>query len=113
VFSFLGFVTHRLFLGVLLDFFHPVRVAHDLEVEAPIVVEACLPQITGFVVLLGVERWMVKIVGEECELFAKGLSNGGRSVLQGVEYAVGKADSHRLDRFKLFWRLPAGGASWR
>jgi len=87
---------------VLLDLFQPVGIADDSEVESPVVVYAGLPEITGFVILLGPKRWMMKINGEETKLFPKGLLNRGRSIFQGVEHPVGKIDLHQLADVSFF-----------
>jgi hypothetical protein len=64
------------------DLFQAVGVAHDLEIEAPVVVDARLPQIAAFIVLLGAEGRMLKIAGKKSKLLPKGLSNSGRSVFR-------------------------------
>jgi hypothetical protein len=49
-------------LGVRNNVEDDVGVAGDDEIEPPIVVCTGLPEVLGFVVLLGVERWMVEIL---------------------------------------------------
>lgn len=46
-------------------------VALDDVIESPILVDTSLPQILRFVVLLGVERGMPEILGEESDLLVK------------------------------------------
>jgi hypothetical protein len=77
---------------MFLEVLQPVGAVHDLEVEAPIVVHASLPDVAGFVVFLGSEGGMMEILGEKPELFAEGLTDGGRGILEGVKHAVGKVD---------------------
>ena len=48
-------------LGMPGDAKNPIRIAVDLEIEAAIVVDAGLPYIRGFVVLLGPERGMLEV----------------------------------------------------
>jgi hypothetical protein len=64
----------RLF-GMLPDVFQPVGIVHNLEIETPVPRYPSLPHIVGFMVLLGTQGWMVKILGKEVELFAKGLAD--------------------------------------
>jgi hypothetical protein len=66
-----------------------------LEVEAPIFRHGACHRSRAWSYFLGAERWVVKIVGEELELFAKGLSKSRGSVFQCVEDAVGEIDLHR------------------
>jgi hypothetical protein len=48
---------------MLLEVFQPVGVAYDLEVQAPVVIHASLPDVAGFVVFLGSEGGMMEILG--------------------------------------------------
>jgi len=61
--------------------FTSIGVVHDLEVESRVVIHACLPDVEGFVVFLGSEGRMVEVPDEEPELFAEGLTYGGRGIL--------------------------------
>ena len=51
-------------LGVLFDFFQSVGITRDLEPKAPAFAYTGLPEVLAFVILLGVERWMVKVLKE-------------------------------------------------
>ncbi len=84
------------------DVFEPVRIIYNFEIETPIFRDARLPQIASFIVFLGAERRMVKILGKKVKLFPKGFSNSERSDFQGVEHPVGKVDLHRLDDLRFF-----------
>ena len=55
-----------------------VDVVNDNEIESPGTVHAGLPQVSCFVVLLGVQRWMVEILKKKASLFIKGFTNGKR-----------------------------------
>jgi hypothetical protein len=50
---------------MFLEVFQPVNVAHDLEVETPIIVHAALPDVASLVIFLGSERRVMEILGEE------------------------------------------------
>lgn len=80
---------------MLLEVFQSVCVAGDLEVEAPVVIHAGLSDVAGFVVFLGAEGRMVKVLYKKNELFPKCFPNGGRGVFQNIKHAVGKVDFHR------------------
>ena len=62
---------------MFLEVLQPVGVVHDLEVEAPIVVHASLPDVAGFVVFLGSEGGMVEILGENRSCLRKALRTAG------------------------------------
>jgi hypothetical protein len=49
----------------------------DDEIEPPVPVDASLPQISRIVALLGMERWVPEIFGEEPDLLAKTLIESG------------------------------------
>jgi len=83
-------------------FFQPVGVADDLKIETPVVVDARLPQVAGFIVLFCAKGWMLKIDGKKSKLFPKGLPHAGRCIFQGVEHPVGKVDLHRLTDLSFF-----------
>jgi len=68
-------------LGMSLNFFHSVRVAHDLEVEAPSTGNAGLPEVLAFVILLGPQRRVSEIFQEQQRLFVKGALNFFRSLV--------------------------------
>ena len=68
-------MTNGLFFGVRDELEDVVRVANDLEVEPPALVDPRLPAIIGFVVLLGVEGRVVQVLNQEIDLFEKRLAN--------------------------------------
>ena len=50
-----------------------VGVAHDVEIEPPVPVDASLPAVFRFVVLLGVKRRVVEVAGKKLDLFKNAL----------------------------------------
>jgi len=60
-----------------------VRVIFDGEVEAPGAVNSGLPAVSGFVVFLGAEGWMVEVLKQEGHLLQEGSLNLGRSIGKG------------------------------
>ena len=63
-----------------------VAVAVDLEVEAPVLIDARLPSIFAFVVLLGVQSWMSQIAHQETDLLDEGLLNRQRAPRPVVQW---------------------------
>ena len=57
-----------------LYFFQPVGITDDLEVEAPVVIYARLPQVASFIVFFCAKRRMTKVDGKKSELFLADLS---------------------------------------
>jgi hypothetical protein len=57
-----------------------VGVTGNNEVEAPVAIDAGLPNVACLIVFLGAERRVAQIVDEESGLFVERLSNGGCSV---------------------------------
>ena len=66
-----------------------MNVTGDVEVEAPIVIDACLPKVLGFVVLLGMQRRVPQIAGKEVDLFDESLLHHGRSTGKRGDSALG------------------------
>src|SRR5580700_3338458 len=62
----------RLLFRVRNDVADSVRPALDREIEAPVVVDARLPDILPLIVFLGTERRMVKIAREIIDLLDEG-----------------------------------------
>jgi len=91
--------------------FQPVGVADDLEVEAPVVVHAGLPQIAGYVVLFGAKPWMVEIEGKKSKLFRKAFRTAGGASSRASTRLVKSIFIDSPMRAS-FW-LPAFGADWR
>ena len=69
-------------LGVRRQAENDVFISLDPEVESPVPVDTCLPDASRFVILLGVQRGMPEIAGEEKRLLVEGLLDlpGGRLV---------------------------------
>src|SRR5436853_6027920 len=53
--------------------FNEVGVAFNQKIEAPVQVDAGLPDAFSFVVLLGLQRRVAKVLHQELGLFVKGL----------------------------------------
>src|SRR5437773_11049654 len=81
-------------LGMSLNFFHSVRVAHDLEVEAPSTGNAGLPEVLAFVMLLGPQRRVSEIFQEQQRLFVKGALNFFRSLVVVPSEVRGEIEPH-------------------
>jgi hypothetical protein len=50
-----------------------VGVAIDLEIEPPVVINACLPTVLSFVELLGMQRRVVQVPDQKVDLLDEGL----------------------------------------
>lgn len=59
-----------------------VGVANYVEVETPILIDSSLPAIPAFVVLFGVQRWMVKIPLQKFYLLEKRFAYLRRGVFE-------------------------------
>ena len=64
-------------LRVREDVHDVIGIAADEEVEAPIVVDAGLPEVLGLVVLLGAERRVTEVLLQEPHLLEESLAYGG------------------------------------
>jgi hypothetical protein len=51
------------------DILNHADIVLDCEIKAPIVIHSGLPNILGFIVFLGVQRWMLKIACKKANLF--------------------------------------------
>lgn len=67
-------------LGMSCDIEVAVSVAFNLEVEAPVLIDARLPAVVGFVKLLGVETGVPQVANQKVEMLDEGLLHrqGGR-----------------------------------
>src|SRR5260370_32378196 len=70
-------------------------VTNNVEVETPLAVHPGLPDILGFVVLLGAEGWMIKTLGEELDLFEESLTRFWWRFFQGRQRTRQVVDLHR------------------
>ena len=70
-------------------------VSHDTEIEAPVLVDASLPAVPCFVVLLGVKRRVLEVAGKERHLLEERLAHIGRGVFQGLHCAGKVVNVHR------------------
>ena len=75
----------RSFLGMGNDIADDVGVAHDVEIEPLVLVDASLPAVPCFVVLLGVKRRVVEVAGKKCDLLKERLAHVGWGIFQGFE----------------------------
>jgi hypothetical protein len=71
-----------LLLGMTAHFDDALHVVDDLEIETPVVVHACLPDVARFIEFLGVERRVVEVLLEESKLLEEGFRDRGRRVRQ-------------------------------
>ena len=85
----LGWALCSWSLGVRNDLGDYVGVAGDSKVEAPIVIDACLPKVMGLGVLLGMQRRVPQIAGKEVDLFDEGLLHHGQSTGKRGDSALG------------------------
>ena len=69
-------------------------VFHDFEIEPPASRDASLPQISAFVILLGVQRGVLKVRQKETELFRKGLADLSRQAGLVPIGLLSEAESH-------------------
>jgi hypothetical protein len=53
------------------DVHDQVRVVLDQEIEAPVLVDACLPEVPPFVVFLGAQRRVMEILQEQRDCLSK------------------------------------------
>src|SRR5437588_8226530 len=75
-----------------------VDIVLNSEIESPVAVDPCLPEVMPFIVLLGLERRVTQIPFQECQLFVEGISNLSRGAGDRDQGAVGKDDDHRNGR---------------
>ena len=73
-----------------------VGVAFNLEIEAPILVDARLPAVVGFVKLLGVETGVTQVANQKVELLDEGLLHRRRGRGQRFDGALGELDIHQI-----------------
>jgi hypothetical protein len=59
------------------DLLDAVRVIRDCEVEAPVFIHTSLPDVSAFIVLFRVQRWIGEILHEKGNLLEKCLANPG------------------------------------
>ena len=59
-----------------------IDVVLDEKIKAPIFVDAGLPEVLAFVVLLGAKRRVSQVLFQKFYLFEKSLPDTGRKVLQ-------------------------------
>ena len=69
------------FIRVSAYVFDLVHIPDDREKESSVPVDTRLPKVSAFVVFLGAERRMMKIVDEKSDLFFESLSNRHRRIL--------------------------------
>src|SRR3989442_1524012 len=72
-----------------------VGVAGNRKVEAPVLVDAGLPEVLRFVVLLGVKRGVFEIVFEEANLLEEGFSHCLGRFIKRLAGSSGVTDFHR------------------
>lgn len=66
-----------------------VGVAFNVEIEAPTLIDAGLPEVLSLIVFLGVQRRMIEVLQKEPELFIECTANRRGRVLQGFNHPVG------------------------
>ena len=71
-----------------------VSVARNVEIEAPVLIDAGLPQVLSFTIFLGVQRRVIEVVQQEPELFIECAADGRGCVLQGFNRPVGQYYFH-------------------
>ncbi|MGD0437366.1 MAG: hypothetical protein ABSB86_12950 [Bryobacteraceae bacterium] len=91
------------------NFLYAVGVVGNREIEAPVFVDAGLPEIVGLVVLFRVQGGVEQIIREEAKLLLKGPLYIARCILQRINRPVG--EDNRLVvlilsvfRFRISWR---------
>jgi hypothetical protein len=65
------------------DVANDVGVAYDIEKETPIPIDPRLPTTVGFVVFLGLQRRMAKILFQKRSLFEKSFPHLSGRILKG------------------------------
>src|ERR1017187_4381273 len=78
-----------------------VRVADNLEIETPALVDTGLPAVLAFVILLGVQRRVLEVISEEPKLLIKSLLHGQRRIFQSLNNEIGQDDFHEAFRLLL------------
>jgi hypothetical protein len=73
-----------------------VRVAGDAEVKAPLAIYPGLPNVSGFVELLGLQRRMLEVLHEQSCLFFEGFAYRGRRRLVAPKRRCGASSSSGL-----------------
>jgi hypothetical protein len=71
-----------------------VDVAFDSKIDTPSSIDPGLPDVSTFVVLLGSERRVAKILEEECDTTVNGLLDPGRSACIAFKKALGVKRPH-------------------
>ena len=82
--------AYGLFLGVRDDIFNEIRVIDDGEVRAPSLVDSGLPQISGLLVFLGMERWVLEVSGQESKLLFESPLDVSWGIIEGFDRPIGK-----------------------
>src|SRR5712691_12128834 len=72
-----------------------VEITFDTEIETPVVIHPCLPDILGLVILLGPEGRVAQVTQQMTELFAKLTLHTLRRFLERPREAIREQDSHR------------------
>src|SRR5450631_4482509 len=72
-----------------------VGVPVDPEVEAPVLIDPCLPAVLGFVVLLGVQPRVAQVSDQEVDLLDERFLNRQGSIGQLLDGTLRKVDIHR------------------
>src|ERR1035441_309987 len=85
----------RSFLGMGNDIADDVGVAHHVEIEPLVLVDASLPAVPCFVVLLGVKRRVLEVAGKERHLLEERLAHIGRGGFSGLHRAGDVVNVHR------------------
>src|ERR1017187_3642934 len=78
-----------------LQFGDAVGVAVNLEIEAPILIDACLPAVRGFVVLLGMQPRVAQVSDQEVDLLDERPLNRQGSIGQLLDGTLREVDIHR------------------
>mgnify|MGYP001396375345 CR=1 FL=1 len=66
-----------------------ISVARNIEIKAPVLIDAGLPEILSFIVFFGMQRRVIEVMEEKLELFIEGAANRRRRILQGFNRPVG------------------------
>ena len=72
-----------------------VLISRDPEIKPPVVIDARLPKVRSFVVLLGVQRRVIQVSDQEIELLDERLLDGRRCFRQGLKHSLRERDCHQ------------------
>src|SRR6185369_16359654 len=99
-------VTGRRSLGVRNDVEQDARVTLDDEIEAPVTIDARLPDVPPFVVLLRSQGRMPEIALEEARLLPECTANGFRGPVVAPAETVREPEEHQeAERFLVLFFL--------